>query len=221
MGLKTIEIAAQANAETAAKVMTKALADAVGLTYDETNNTAWVDVNKSVGIGFVGTTGSSSGIYPCISSMNSLGIATIKSNEYAAFKTTNTYSVDIYKNDNHIAFGVRLSGKTVNIKTFAALDTNGNWNGICCVTDGHWYTVNKNVTASKRLISSGFLNADDISTSIVKLPNTYGAAIFNDIYYVLTCPVTNVNVDCVINGNTYRICGENSSSYSRLAFPID
>lgn len=81
-------------------------------------------------------------------------------------------------------------------------------------------TINtlRGTESSTRPINLNINSSAGVSTSIVKMPDIWDDAMFNDLYYVVSCPFNSTDRVFNIGGKNYRSVGVNGS-YMYFALP--
>ncbi len=209
--MKTITIPAQESAAALASAFANALATEIGWTVDEDGNI------KKDGVDIF--------FKPYISSPNvgltvSNGIINPQTSAYCRWSATDTYRLDlITTTGGSIAVGVGLVSS--NVPRFGTIITRneaGVYVGIT-IYSNNIYQIRGLDTVSKNIRLS--VNSDaGVSTSILKAADIWGGKKFNDLYYLMSCPLRTTDLSFYINNKFYRGIGV-SDSYMYFALPDD
>ena len=208
--MKTISIGTQSSAAELATAFANALAAEIGWTADENGNVK----KDGISVYFKFTVNSST-----VSVTVSNGYATPTSGTSCAFSATNTYKLYILETaGGSIAVGVSAATGTPNLGVLIVRNTAGTYSGIA-QTGGTAYTVNtiRGIESASSKLSLSTDTTAGVSTSIVKMPDIWGAAMFVDLYYVVSCPFSSLDRVFYIGGKNYRSVG---TSGSRMYFAL-
>lgn len=217
--MKTIHIDKQeGGVAVLANALTTALATAIGWTAEKNADGNLTGNVKKSGINIyfrVYTSGSNA----MISLSNGYVTASIASStQYVTYNTNETYKLYVFESSGgSIAVGASQSSGNIRLWALITRNSAGEYvGGITSSLSGRLNTVRGNETVTRNINLS--VNNDAPYTSIVKLPDIWGAAMFNELYYVMSCPYKNTNRVFTINGKNYRSIGQNSE-YMVLALP--
>ena len=201
--MKTISIGTQSSAAELATAFANALAAEIGWTADDEGNVK----KDGISVYFKFTVNSLT-----VSVTVSNGYATLASGTSCAFSATNTYKLYILETAGSIAVGVGSATGTPNLGALIVRNTAGTYSGIA-QTGSSTYAVNtiRGIESASSQLSLSTNTAAGVSTSIVKMPDIWGAAMFVDLYYVVSCPFSSLDRVFYIGGKNYRSVGTSGS----------
>ena len=207
--MKTISISAQESAAALAQAFANALAAEIGWTADENGNV------KKDGIS----------VYFKFAASGSTNVKLTVSHGYkdsdggvpCAFSASNTYKLYLLETaGGSIAVGIGVSIGIPILGTLIVCNTAGGYVGITFSTN-IVYTLH-GIESATRTMSLSINSTAGMSTSIVKMPDIWGAAIFNDLYYVMSCPYKSTDRVFFIDGKKFRSVGA-TDNYMYFALP--
>lgn len=102
------------------------------------------------------------------------------------------------------------------LDTLIARNVNGDYIGLL-VSNYDITSVRGTYTTTMRQAYFGTVVANNISTSICKMPDVYGDCMFADLYMLMSCPYVSSAFVYPIDGKNYRFFGGSNSAYAHLA----
>ena len=133
------------------------------------------------------------------------------------FSASSTYHLWVLESANgSVAVGFEAPSYTPYLSVLIARNSAGVYVGMSC-SSSTIHTVRGVDTESRKISLSANYTAG-VSTSIVKMPDIWGDAMFVDLYYVVSCPFQSTDRVFYIGGKNYRSIGTNSS-YMYFALP--
>ncbi|MDE7398973.1 MAG: hypothetical protein K2N06_05530 [Oscillospiraceae bacterium] len=207
--MKTISIGTQSSAAALAQAFADALATEIGWRADDEGNV------KKDGIDIYFRFYVSGASVQCTISNS---YTSPSSSTTVSFSTANTYNIYIMESTGgSIAVGIGVSTGIPYFGVLITRNTAGVYIGISIYSNSI-YTVRGVETSNRQISLSTSNSSSGVSTSIVKMPDIWGAAMFNDLYYVMSCPYKSTDRVFYIGGKNYRSVGP-SDNYMYFALP--
>lgn len=212
--MKTIAIDKQESALDLAQAFGAALANEIGWIAENTSTGATV---KKEGINiYFKFRGAGSYVYLGVSN----GYAIIESNStsYTADATYNLYVLKSPQGSIAVGHGKTTTG--VNLINIIAQNEAGEYVGMSFPSSNIAVPSIRGVNMTSKDIMTSIIpiSGSGVCTSIVKLPDIWGACMFNDLYAVLSCPYESTDRVFYIGGKYYRTCNS-VKSFSSIAIP--
>lgn len=215
MGMTTISIAGQSNANTMATALCEALAAQLGDGW--TLNDDYTVTNEyGVGFGFEPSGGSSNSIYLRVKGR----IAFLQSS--ASVSGSANLELDICKSKNGgvIAVNVRAFGAKQQFQYFIAENENGEW-AVCGTGGTTSYKIVHGEDVSATAINQSCHVASGLPCSFYKCPDIYSGCNFKELFAVYSSPTSNVVFTANAGSEEYAIFDLNQGSAACMfACPI-
>lgn len=207
--MKTIHIDKQESAAALASAFASALAASLGWTVD---GTAVKKDDIPVYFEFYSQTGNTN-VYTRVSNgYVSEGAGSV------TFSAAKSYELYVAKSPSGaVTVGTRDSGGTPCLTAIIAQNTADEYVGIT-FSSNTTITIRGIETKARTLITKTPFSGDDINTSIMKMPDIWGAAMYKDLYLIFSCPFKSTNLALYIDGKNYRAIGADSA-YMWMAIP--
>ena len=197
--MKTISIGAQSSQEKLAQAFANALAAEIGWTADENGNV------KKDGINIYFRIYATSN-YVYITASNSY--TNLNGSIDISFSSSQTYNLYILEStDGSIAVGVGRSTDTPCLSVIITQNTAGSYVGMSISSSNDYIYTIRGIETANRTITLSTNTNNGVSTAVMRMADIWGAAMFNDIYYVVSCPYKNTDRVFYIGGKTYRSVG--------------
>ncbi len=212
--MKTIAIDKQESAVGLAQAFSAALANELGWIAENTTDGATL---KKEGINiYFKFRGWNSSVYLGVS--NGYAIIESGSTSYTADATYNLYVLKSPQGSIAVGHGKTTTG--VNLINIIAQNEAGEYVGMALPSSNVAVPSIRGIdTTSKNIMTSiNPISDSGVCTSIVKLPDIWGACMFNDLYAVLSCPYESTDRVFYIGGKCYRTCNS-TKSFSSIAIP--
>lgn len=205
--MKTIYIDKQESAAALTSAFAAALAEEIGWTADGVN-VKKDNVNIYFKFALSGTT---------VTLKVTNGYAD-SSAGYVSYADAATYRLNISQTAaGSIAVGIGKNNDIAKLDTIIAQNTAGEYVGIA-FSSSSTATIRGVETGTRTQSSISPFNGDGISTSIIKMPDVWGAAMYKDLYLIFSCPFRSADLTFYIGGKNYRAIGTNPN-YMWMAIP--
>ncbi|MDE7398293.1 MAG: hypothetical protein K2N06_02080 [Oscillospiraceae bacterium] len=207
--MKTISIGTQSSAAALAQAFADALAAEISWTADENGCVKKDGISVYFKFATSGTTNAKLTI--------SNGYKDSDGGVTCAFSASNTYKLYLLETvGGSIAVGISPATGALTLGILIVRNAAGTYVGI--TSSSTYAQTLRGIESATRTVSLATTSTAGVSTSIVRMPDIWGATMFNDLYYVISCPFQSTDRVFYIGGKNYRSVGANSG-YMFFALP--
>lgn len=215
--MKTIPIDKQASVAELANAFTTALATAIGWTAEKDADGSLTGNVKKSGINIYFRF-NASGSYVYINLSNGSVTTPNNTGQSVTYSANDAYKLYVFESSGG-SIVVGASTSNYGIKLFSCITRNsaGEYVGVAMPNQTGRLNIVHGTESVMRYVNLPY-NSEAPYTSIFKLPDIWSAAVFNELYCVMSCPYKNTDRVFTINGKNYRSIGSEASNMI-LALP--